>query len=160
MLPFSSTFMYFKMFLSWACIAFMMEKVNAFFKKKRKRKERWKSVHGFGDWWKNCQLKDGMGEAGMQFLWIIAEISRALSVLQGAFTNSSLCRLCRLDWTHGHELQHCSTWETFLGGISQLLMGPLLCWEEGSQGSPFQEKPSLQVFTTGFVVGAAQLMYW
>lgn len=41
-----------------------------------------------------------------------------------------------------------------LGG-SQLLMGPLMCSEEGNQGS----QPFLQVFTTGFVVGAAQLPY-
>lgn len=37
--------------------------------------------------------------------------------------------------------------------------GPQLCLEEGNQGSPCQETPSLQVFPAGFVVGAVQLVY-
>lgn len=61
--------------------------------------------------------KDGMREVGMQLLRIIAEISRALSVLQSAFINiTSFRRVRRLDGTQSHELQHHSTGDTSLGG--------------------------------------------
>lgn len=90
--------------------------MHFFFKKRKMKKCPW---FGFEDWWKSCQSRDGMGKAGMHFLWITAKISPALSVLQRAFTNTiSFCRLCRLDRTRGHELQHCSTWESSLGGFS------------------------------------------
>ena len=66
-----------------------------------------------------------MEEEEMQLLWIITDISRALSVLQSVFINIiSICRLCWLDGTQG-QLHHCSIMETSLRGLQWV--GPSSC---------------------------------
>lgn len=84
----------------------------------------------------------------MQFLWIIAEISSALSVLQSAFTNVIMSSHFAgfAGWVTPRVINTVAHGRAPLG-VPQFLMGPC-CAGRKVILNLFQEKPSPQIFTT------------